>query len=119
MRVGSGVILFQLAGFLTSALADFYFAKHISRLSISILWVHYPDCIKSAGLKTAKGVKKPSSDLFLSIYTHYFCLSLQIFHKTVILSTDRVVIHNPYTAFHSFYPQFAVQIPDSQKTAIR
>ena len=28
MRVGSGVILFQLAGFLTSALADFYFAKH-------------------------------------------------------------------------------------------
>lgn len=29
MRVGSGVILFQLAGFLTSALADFYFAKHI------------------------------------------------------------------------------------------
>lgn len=32
MRVGSGVILFQLAGFLTSALADFYFAKHISLL---------------------------------------------------------------------------------------
>ena len=30
MRVGSGVILFQLAGFLTSALADFYFAKHSS-----------------------------------------------------------------------------------------
>ena len=30
MRVGSGVILFQLAGFLTSALADFYFAKHNS-----------------------------------------------------------------------------------------
>lgn len=29
MRVGSGVILFQLAGFLTSALADFYFAKHM------------------------------------------------------------------------------------------
>ena len=28
MRVGSGVILFQLAGFLTSALADFYFANH-------------------------------------------------------------------------------------------
>ena len=28
MRVGSGVILFQLAGFLTSALADFNFAKH-------------------------------------------------------------------------------------------
>ena len=28
MRVGSGVILFQLAGFLTSALAAFYFAKH-------------------------------------------------------------------------------------------
>lgn len=28
MRVGSGVILFQLAGFLTSALAYFYFAKH-------------------------------------------------------------------------------------------
>ena len=32
MRVGSGVILFQLAGFLTSALADFYFAKHTARL---------------------------------------------------------------------------------------
>ena len=32
MRVGSGVILFQLAGFLTSALADFYFAKHIGNL---------------------------------------------------------------------------------------
>ena len=32
MRVGSGVILFQLAGFLTSALADFYFAKHIFML---------------------------------------------------------------------------------------
>lgn len=31
MRVGSGVILFQLAGFLTSALADFYFAKHIQQ----------------------------------------------------------------------------------------
>lgn len=31
MRVGSGVILFQLAGFLTSALADFYFAKHKMR----------------------------------------------------------------------------------------
>ena len=31
MRVGSGVILFQLAGFLTSALADFYFAKHTSK----------------------------------------------------------------------------------------
>lgn len=31
MRVGSGVILFQLAGFLTSALADFYFAKHTLR----------------------------------------------------------------------------------------
>lgn len=31
MRVGSGVILFQLAGFLTSALADFYFAKHSLR----------------------------------------------------------------------------------------
>ena len=34
MRVGSGVILFQLAGFLTSALADFYFAKH----TISTPW---------------------------------------------------------------------------------
>ena len=34
MRVGSGVILFQLAGFLTSALADFYFAKHILQLQI-------------------------------------------------------------------------------------
>ena len=32
MRVGSGVILFQLAGFLTSALADFYFAKHNLRI---------------------------------------------------------------------------------------
>lgn len=32
MRVGSGVILFQLAGFLTSALADFYFAKHTASL---------------------------------------------------------------------------------------
>lgn len=32
MRVGSGVILFQLAGFLTSALADFYFAKHMDVL---------------------------------------------------------------------------------------
>lgn len=32
MRVGSGVILFQLAGFLTSALADFYFAKHTTTL---------------------------------------------------------------------------------------
>jgi len=32
MRVGSGVILFQLAGFLTSALADFYFAKHTGLL---------------------------------------------------------------------------------------
>lgn len=34
MRVGSGVILFQLAGFLTSALADFYFAKHTERQRI-------------------------------------------------------------------------------------
>ena len=33
MRVGSGVILFQLAGFLTSALADFYFAKHSPTLA--------------------------------------------------------------------------------------
>lgn len=33
MRVGSGVILFQLAGFLTSALADFYFAKHKFQIS--------------------------------------------------------------------------------------
>ena len=36
MRVGSGVILFQLAGFLTSALADFYFAKHI--LATFLMW---------------------------------------------------------------------------------
>lgn len=35
MRVGSGVILFQLAGFLTSALADFYFAKHTSESAFS------------------------------------------------------------------------------------
>lgn len=35
MRVGSGVILFQLAGFLTSALADFYFAKHSPLLVLS------------------------------------------------------------------------------------
>ena len=34
MRVGSGVILFQLAGFLTSALADFYFAKHSKGLAL-------------------------------------------------------------------------------------
>ena len=38
MRVGSGVILFQLAGFLTSALADFYFAKHIHVISQNRLW---------------------------------------------------------------------------------
>lgn len=60
MRVGSGVILFQLAGFLTSALADFYFAKHsqlleqprssdyfqfrhlVLRISLSPLQVRYP-----------------------------------------------------------------------------
>lgn len=36
MRVGSGVILFQLAGFLTSALADFYFAKHIEGTQTTI-----------------------------------------------------------------------------------
>jgi len=36
MRVGSGVILFQLAGFLTSALADFYFAKHNVREKLRI-----------------------------------------------------------------------------------
>lgn len=36
MRVGSGVILFQLAGFLTSALADFYFAKHICVWQVGI-----------------------------------------------------------------------------------
>ena len=36
MRVGSGVILFQLAGFLTSALADFYFAKHSEMLPLFI-----------------------------------------------------------------------------------
>ena len=39
MRVGSGVILFQLAGFLTSALADFYFAKH-NKVNVKWLWVH-------------------------------------------------------------------------------
>ena len=37
MRVGSGVILFQLAGFLTSALADFYFAKHTEEGSFFIV----------------------------------------------------------------------------------
>ena len=47
MRVGSGVILFQLAGFLTSALADFYFAKHTE--DADLILTHeklYPRAIK-------------------------------------------------------------------------
>lgn len=43
MRVGSGVILFQLAGFLTSALADFYFAKHtFTEISYTDLYTARP-----------------------------------------------------------------------------
>ena len=42
MRVGSGVILFQLAGFLTSALADFYFAKH-NKVRDIVVAVEYSD----------------------------------------------------------------------------
>ena len=45
MRVGSGVILFQLAGFLTSALADFYFAKHTE--SLYDLSFPTPPCVRA------------------------------------------------------------------------
>ena len=52
MRVGSGVILFQLAGFLTSALADFYFAKHSFAIALGtmVLLQDFPEGLRLMGL---------------------------------------------------------------------
>ena len=61
MRVGSGVILFQLAGFLTSALADFYFAKH----TLMAFVFHLGNCELNCTLST------------ISLYRSFdgFCIS--------------------------------------------